>query len=71
VRFEEISPEHAQAKMAADGWPREFTEGALEFWARFLDQHEVVTSTVEEVTGSPARSFGQWAENHAQDFSAR
>jgi uncharacterized protein YbjT (DUF2867 family) len=29
----------------------------------------VVTPTVEEVTGVPARSFRQWAEDHAKDFS--
>ncbi|MBH0779668.1 SDR family oxidoreductase [Nocardia bovistercoris] len=29
----------------------------------------VVTSTIEEITGAPARSFRQWAEDHAEDFS--
>ncbi|MBH0781868.1 NAD(P)H-binding protein [Nocardia bovistercoris] len=29
----------------------------------------VVTSTVEEVTGTPARSFRQWVEDHIADFS--
>ncbi|WP_405097696.1 SDR family oxidoreductase [Micromonospora sp. NBC_01412] len=29
----------------------------------------VVTSAVEEVTGVPARSFRQWAEDHVKDFS--
>lgn len=28
----------------------------------------VVTSAVEEVTGVPARSFRQWAEDHVKDF---
>lgn len=29
---------------------------------------EVVTPTVEEVTGAPARTFRQWALDHADDF---
>ncbi|MCR6488742.1 NAD(P)H-binding protein [Amycolatopsis sp. OK19-0408] len=29
----------------------------------------VVTSAVEDVTGAPARSFRQWAEDHVKEFS--
>ncbi|MFX0579400.1 SDR family oxidoreductase [Nocardia nepalensis] len=29
----------------------------------------VVTSIVEEITGAPARSFRQWADDHVKDFS--
>jgi hypothetical protein len=33
-----------------------------------VDNPEEVTSTVEDVTGRPARSYAQWAIDHADDF---
>jgi hypothetical protein len=41
---------------------------ALETWASFVEAPEVVTSTVEEVTGRPARHFRDWAFDHADAF---
>jgi hypothetical protein len=29
---------------------------------------EPVTTTVQDVTGVPARTFAQWAVDHADDF---
>jgi hypothetical protein len=31
-------------------------------------QPEPVTRTVQEITGAPARTFRQWARDHAGDF---
>lgn len=45
-----------------------FADGALAAWATVVDHPEHVTSTVEQVTGRPARSFHQWAVDHADDF---
>lgn len=45
-----------------------FADGALDAWAEFVTRPERVTSTVEEVTGRPARSFRRWATDHADDF---
>lgn len=36
--------------------------------AGFVDHPEEVTSTVEELTCAPARSFDEWARDHADDF---
>jgi uncharacterized protein YbjT (DUF2867 family) len=69
VRYKEISPEAALEQMVAEGWPRTFAAGALNAWAGLVTEPEVVTSTVEEVTAVPARTFGQWAIDHAGDFS--
>jgi uncharacterized protein YbjT (DUF2867 family) len=41
---------------------------ALATWASFVTSPEIVTSTVRELTGRPARSFGHWAHDHAEDF---
>jgi uncharacterized protein YbjT (DUF2867 family) len=69
LRFEELSPEQARADMAAAGWPEQLTESALGAWAGMLETPETITSTVEEVTGKPAKTFREWAEDHAADFS--
>jgi hypothetical protein len=29
-----------------------------------------ITGTVEDLTGTPARAFTQWARDHAADFTA-
>jgi hypothetical protein len=36
--------------------------------ARFVEEPEPVTTTVEELTGTPARTFRGWASDHADDF---
>ena len=37
-------------------------------WAAAAGQPALVTSTVAEVTGSPARPFMQWATHHSNEF---
>jgi uncharacterized protein YbjT (DUF2867 family) len=68
LRYEEISPEAALEQMLADGWPREFAEHALGYWATLVQHPEPVTHTVADVTGTEARPFRQWALDHAGDF---
>jgi uncharacterized protein YbjT (DUF2867 family) len=62
LRWEELSREQIQDKI--EGLP----ETALDTWAGFVETPELVTSTVEEVTGQPARPFAVWARAHAGDF---
>jgi uncharacterized protein YbjT (DUF2867 family) len=62
VRWEELSREEIEGRLA--GLP----EGALDTWASFVESPEVVTSTVEDITGRPARPFAEWARDHADDF---
>jgi uncharacterized protein YbjT (DUF2867 family) len=68
VRYEEIPADTALAQMLADGWPRPFAEHALAHWATLVEQPEPVTDTVERLTGTAARTFGEWARDHADDF---
>ncbi|MFF3870064.1 SDR family oxidoreductase [Micromonospora sp. NPDC001898] len=53
--------------------PEEFEPRLSESFVRTMTELMkapcVVTSTVEDVTGVPARSFRQWAEDHVKDFS--
>ena len=66
---EELTAEEARAGMLA--WADEaFADGALAYWRSLVDIPEPVTTTVAELTGHPARTFTQWAQDHVDDFRA-
>ncbi|MEV0195081.1 NAD(P)H-binding protein [Nonomuraea sp. NPDC050691] len=67
VRFESVPLEEARARMLADGRPPALVEALLAA-AGTRPRSGLVTSTIEELTGAPARTFGQWAADHADDF---
>jgi uncharacterized protein YbjT (DUF2867 family) len=60
-------PEAMQALTAAWG-DAGFAASALDTWERFVTHPEIVTATVREVTGAPARSFADWATANADAF---
>jgi uncharacterized protein YbjT (DUF2867 family) len=60
IEVVEVAPEDAEPKLP---------EFVIRMTAEIMRVPCVVTSTVEEVTGRPARSFRQWAEDHVKDFS--
>jgi uncharacterized protein YbjT (DUF2867 family) len=63
VRWEELPREKAEDQLSGL-----IPATALDTWASFVETPEVVTSTVEEVTGQPARPFSAWARDHREDF---
>jgi hypothetical protein len=68
VRWEELSREAARDQLLAAWGNPTFVEGALNHWASIVTQPEPVTTTVHDITGVPARTFRQWAIDHAGDF---
>ncbi|MFF9144235.1 NAD(P)H-binding protein [Streptomyces sp. NPDC014861] len=68
VRFEEITLDEAAEQMRAAGYPAELVEAVLPAQAGMLDAPEPVNDEVERITGTPARSFREWAVDHAPDF---
>ena len=42
--------------------------GSVSYWASLVDNPEPVTTTVAELTGRPARTFAEWAADHAAEF---
>jgi uncharacterized protein YbjT (DUF2867 family) len=56
----EVAPQDAEPKLP---------EFVIRMTAELMKAPCVVTPTVEEITGVPARSFRQWAEDHVKDFS--
>lgn len=68
VRFEEVTLDEAVEQMKAAGYPAELVEAVLPAQAQMLDHPEPVNDEVERITGIPARSFREWAVDHAADF---
>jgi uncharacterized protein YbjT (DUF2867 family) len=62
LRWEEISRDEVKRELT--GVP----DSALDTWASFVSRPEIVTTTVEEVTGRPARQFTEWARDNADRF---
>jgi len=67
LRMEEISPEEARRESLAL-MPAVVVNMLLDAWAAAIGQPALVTSTVAEITGAPARTFRDWAADHAAEF---
>jgi uncharacterized protein YbjT (DUF2867 family) len=67
LRFEELSPDEFRRETAAT-WPAPVVEMLLSAWGASLGHPAFVTSAVQEVLGSPARTFSEWAADNAADF---
>jgi uncharacterized protein YbjT (DUF2867 family) len=68
LRYEDMPHDEAVAELEAMFGNPDFARSALDTWAGFVTEPEVVTTAVAEVTGEPARPFRDWAAEHADDF---
>ena len=68
LRYEDMPHDEALAQLVATFGNAAFARSALDTWAGFVTEPEVVTTTVAEITGEPARPFRDWAFEHADDF---
>ena len=68
-RFEELSRESAREQMLAMRFPPPIADMLLDAYSAAVGLPALVTSTVFDVTGTPARSFRDWALDHAADFT--
>jgi uncharacterized protein YbjT (DUF2867 family) len=69
LRWQDV-PSHAIRPMlaVAMGSPA-FADAALATWAALVETPEQVAGDVASVLGRPARTFAQWAFDHAVDFA--
>ena len=67
-RWVDQDPEEARPGMIEVFGDEGFVDSSLRTWSDFVERPELVTSTVEDVTGVPARTFQQWADYHADAF---
>jgi uncharacterized protein YbjT (DUF2867 family) len=69
LRIEEISPEDWLRELPGF-LPPFVAKYLLDAWAAANGQPAFVTSAVAELTGSPSRTFLEWASDHAKQFRA-
>lgn len=65
LRMEQISPEEARRELQM---PEFVVNMLLDAWAAAVGQPAYVTTTVEAITGTRARTFIEWATDHASEF---
>ena len=66
ITFEELSPDEFRRETEGS-WPRPAVDMLLDAWGATIGRPAFITSTVVDILGS-ARSFRQWAADHATAF---
>jgi uncharacterized protein YbjT (DUF2867 family) len=69
LRVEEISPDRAPRELLSV-LPEIAMKLLLDAWAAAIGQPAFVTSTFADITGTPPRTFRDWATDHAAAFRA-
>lgn len=70
VRLVELSEAEAVARWRAESRPQDVIDFLLDVYGNTPVEGRTVLDTVEKVTGRPARTFRQWAREHAEAFRA-
>ncbi|MEU6592117.1 NAD(P)H-binding protein [Streptomyces sp. NPDC046881] len=70
LRFHALSDEEGRADMAAAGVPEPYIRAFFGFYGDGTLDESRVYPTVERLTGSPPRTFHQWATAHRAKFTA-
>lgn len=68
LTFEAEPDEEARARMLA-AMPQRYVDAFFSFFVDGTLDETTVQPTVAEVTGRPPRTFRQWTEEHADDFT--
>lgn len=66
--WEDIHHDAARKAMVDTGWPPSYADGALDYFADLCVTPEPGSTVVADTTGRPARSFREWAVEHADAF---
>ena len=69
IAFAETPREDALQAMTQSGLPQPIAESVLTMRAMSVGRPAFVTDTVERITGRAARTFAEWAGDHAADFA--
>ncbi|MEU5318033.1 NmrA family NAD(P)-binding protein [Streptomyces sp. NPDC021056] len=67
LEYVELPPEQAATELFSH-LPPHLLQFLLKSWAATVGATPEITDTVEKITGTPARTFEQWARDHAEDF---
>ena len=69
LQIEELSPEGARRELLP-AFPRPVVNMLLDAWAAASGQPAFVSSTFQQITGKPPRTFIEWATDNASAFRA-
>ncbi|WP_103534694.1 SDR family oxidoreductase [Streptomyces sp. SM11] len=70
VELVELTEEQALETWRGQGMPEDVIAFLIDVYRDTPPEGRTVLDTVEKVTGRPARTFAQWAEEHADHFRA-
>jgi uncharacterized protein YbjT (DUF2867 family) len=70
IEFVCLDEEQERARLRGYGYDEDYVEFGIQLATNPPEISDVVLPTVEEVTGTPARTFAQWAREHAEHFRA-
>ncbi|XRQ08727.1 SDR family oxidoreductase [Actinomadura welshii] len=68
LHWQDVPAQDVRPMLAEEMGPA-FADSALANWAALVETPEQVTADVAAVLGRPARTFAQWAADHAADFA--
>ncbi|MEI8408603.1 MULTISPECIES: SDR family oxidoreductase [unclassified Kribbella] len=68
MRVEEMPATEARQAMLDIGADPDLADSSVAYWASLVENPEPVTTTVTKLTGHPALTFAEWAEDHADEF---
>jgi uncharacterized protein YbjT (DUF2867 family) len=68
LQFDELSPGEFRRE-TAETWPAGVADMLLDAWRATLDHPAFMTSAIQEILGSPPRSFSEWAADNAAAFA--
>lgn len=68
MRIEALTGDQARQAMLDQGADEAIATSAVTYWSTLVDSPEPVTTTVAELTGRPALTFADWAQEHAAEF---
>lgn len=68
LTYQEITPAQFIEQMS-QYMPMDVIKMLLDYWSDTVAEPDRVLTTVESVTGRPARTLAQWARDHVGDFS--
>ena len=67
IKFEKLPPDEFRSETEGS-WPRPVVDMLLTAWGATIGRPAFITFTVSGILGSAARSFRQWAADHATAF---
>jgi uncharacterized protein YbjT (DUF2867 family) len=69
LRFVELTEEQGREQLRASGFPDDVVAAVIDYGRKPPPEAYTVLPTVEQVTGRPARTFSDWAAEHAEAFT--